>query len=199
MRVPVSSTTGGVVALVLGSSLISSMVALIVNGSVGYLRGRRTKAYSALRLAVSLEEFAGQCAELIEKLLHERAAMGWPQQSAPDPRFRRRCGLARIRSQDSGPRALPREPGATVGPQPCLFRLQLGTETAEAECRDLAVELGHEAWSTAVALRRNHRLGPAVERLPWKFPQFLQREADALRQRRADYEARRIAQPVQKL
>jgi hypothetical protein len=69
--VSVSSTSvGSLAALLLGSGVVSSLLTVLGTAHIARRteshRASRSATYSAVRVAVALEEFAAQCAENVE-------------------------------------------------------------------------------------------------------------------------------------
>jgi hypothetical protein len=179
------------IALVLGSGVVSSALNLAVNGYVSHRRDRReagkARAYSALRIAVNLEEFASKCGEILDASNTRGEPYGGPDQLPPIPAFspdidwrELDVGLAsRALSLDALVRV--------VNNGLSNSRFVFGAETAEAECTDFCAELGWDAWHLAQTLRVAHGVELPAERLPWNFPSFLRKQATSVRQRKAKF------------
>jgi hypothetical protein len=187
-----------IMALLLGSGVTSSVLTLIGNAGLArwtdLRRAKRNRAYSALRIAVALEEFATQCAEIVESYAMHGEPFGGPKRVPSVPAF---PPDVEWRDLDIAlaSKALSLENLVRVANHGLASSDRNFTEgVSEAECRDFCAEFGWKAWDLATTMRRVHLIEPVDQQLPWNFPRLLELEAKAVTDRKANF---RVALPVQ--
>lgn len=179
----------GLASVVLGSGVVASVFTLAGNFALtrwsDASKAARIRTYAALRISITLEEFAGTCAEWVNNYQMISPAPQFEPMNLPAfPPFPSDLDWREI---DAGlvDRALSLEN---------LVRLtnvtldhsaqQFGAQTAASECCSFCAELGWDAWKIATDMRVKHHLKPFASLSTWDFPGLLEREASAIRERR---------------
>jgi hypothetical protein len=188
-----AASSVSMVALLLGSGVTSSVLTLVGNAALSRWsegrRARRSRAYSALRIAVGLEEFATQCAEIMDSYSMRGEPFGGPTRLPAVPAFPRDVEWRDL-DIALATKALSLENLVRVTNHGLASSDRNFTEgVAEAECRDHCAEIGWKAWDLAATLRRSHQIEPVEQQLPWNIPRYLEREAEAVATRKAKFRA----------
>jgi len=188
--------TGSVIALLLGSSVLSAVINQVWTTIRDHRKQKREKSFSALYVAIALEAYASECASLIQdstNFENSDGHAGTPQGNVAElPDF---------------PEAVEWKPlGIKLTTRAMTFRVDVDTtrtwfkgawefgdeDDIVPEVRERSALLGSSALALAKELRRKHGIDPVSYEGKWDVGEYLETSyADHVKKRKEHEERQR--------